>query len=83
MDDIAVRNRAANAQQLLDNELLTEALGRVEKAAIEALAGADVSDARALQRATAELQAARALRADLQSLVRTGKLSERTPLAVA
>lgn len=77
------RARAIRAEQLLGDELLTEALAEIEGAALEALASADVSDFPTLQRHTAELQAARAVRGKLKSIVEQPKFSDRAPPAVA
>lgn len=75
MDAIGKRARAIRAQQLIDDEVLNAALARLENDAIDDLASADLSDGLALQRYTAALQAARALKANLSSLVTTGKLA--------
>lgn len=77
------RTRAARAQQLLDDDVLRDALDAVETDAIDRLASADVADTLALQRHAAALQAARAVRANLTSHINTGRLSEREPPAVA
>jgi hypothetical protein len=77
------RARAIRAEQLLGDELLTEALAEIETAALEALASANVSDFPALQRHTAELQAARAVRDRLKSIVTQTKFSDREAPSVA
>ena len=83
MDAQDRRTRAVRAEQLLGDEVLSAALAGLETAAIDALASADLSDERALQRHTARLQAARELRADLHTMIRDGQTTERVPLAVA
>jgi len=83
MSSIDHRARAIRAEQLLGDELLTEALAEIEGAALEALASADVSDFSALQRHTAELQAARAVRDRLKSIVAQTKFSDREAPSVA
>lgn len=83
MSTIDHRARAIRAEQLLGDELLTEALAEIEGAALEALASADVSDFPALQRHTAELQAARAVRDRLKSIVTQTKFSDREAPSVA
>lgn len=75
--------RAVGAQQLLENETFHEAMNAVEADAVAALAAADLADPASLIRATADLQAVHRVRAYVQSLVTTGKVSARTPPAVA
>lgn len=83
MTAIDHRARAMRAEQLLGDEILAEALAEIEGAALEALANADVSDFQALQRHTAELQAARAVRDRLKSLIAQPKFSDRQTPSVA
>lgn len=83
MSAIDHRARAIRAEQLLGDEILTEALAEIEGAALEALASANVSDFPALQRHTAELQAAQAVRKRLKSIMDQPKFSDRQTPSVA
>lgn len=83
MDPVQRRARGIRAQQILDDEILVEALNRLEADAVDALASADLSDGQALIRHAAELKAARTFRDDLKSLVQTGERATTRPTAVA
>ena len=72
------QGRAARAQALLDDETFREALGAVEADAIDALARANVADPAALIEHTALLQAVRAVRRHVESIVTNGTSSDRT-----
>jgi hypothetical protein len=77
------RARAIAAQQLLDNETFQTLLTQLEADAVDALDLADLANPTSLIRATADLQAARRLRAAAESLVTTGQAAERVPPSVA
>ena len=72
------KGRAARAQALLDDETFRAALGAVEADAIDALARANVADPAALIEHTALLQAVRAVRRHVESIVTNGTSSDRT-----
>lgn len=76
MDHTDIVARGVRAQQLLEDEVLTDALKELERVAVEALARADVSDHLSLMRHTAALQAARAVPEQLTSILTTGELAE-------
>lgn len=81
--DLDREARALRAQALLDDETFRESLGAVEAAAIDALADASVADPAALIEHTALLQAVRAVRRHVESIVTNGTLSVRPGPAVA
>ncbi len=81
MDATEKRARAEAARQLLESDAFREALGAVETAAVDGLAAAALSDASALQRHAALLQAVRAIREQVVQTART--MGERPSPAVA
>lgn len=71
------QGRAARAQALLADETFREALGQIEADAVDALAASSVADPAALIEHTALLQAVRAVRRHIESIVTNGTPSDR------
>ena len=70
--------RAARAQALLADETFVETLAAIEAGAVDALARANVADPAALIEHTALLQAVRAVRRHVESIVTNAAPSDRT-----
>lgn len=70
--------RAMRAQALLDDETFQEALAAIESDAVDALTRSNVADPAALIEHTALLQAVRAVRRHVESIVTNGTPSVRT-----
>lgn len=77
MSDRDPVSRALRAQALLADETFVEALGEIEAGAVDALARANVADPAALIEHTALLQAVRAVRRHVESIVTNAALSDR------
>jgi hypothetical protein len=80
-EDIQIR--AARAQQLLDDEVLNEAMDAVLDQALSFALRAALSDPTECVAAIADLQAAHDLQESLRSFVTAGKAAERKPFKVA
>jgi DNA repair protein RadC len=80
-DDVAIR--AARAQQLLEDEVLNEAMEALHEDAIEIVLRADLASAERCVAAVSYLQATNALIDKLRSFVTAGKAAERKPYKVA
>jgi hypothetical protein len=80
-EDIQIR--AARAQQLLDDEVLNEAMDAVLDQALSLALRAALSDPTECVAAIADLQAAHDLQESLRSFVTAGKAAERKPFKVA
>jgi hypothetical protein len=80
-EDIQIR--AARAQQLLDDEVLNEAMDAVLNQALSFALRAALSDPTECVAAIADLQAAHDLQESLRSFVTAGKAAERKPFKVA
>lgn len=78
-----LEQRAARAEQILNDAVFEEAWADCLELAIGALAQTNLSDAPGLQAATAHLQALYAIRDQLQSFMTTGAMAERPRPSVA
>jgi hypothetical protein len=78
-----VEQRAARAEQIVNDPLFQEAWEACMGQAIEQLTNASLSDAAALQGATARLQALDQIRDQLQSFMTTGAMAARPRPSVA
>lgn len=75
--------RAERARQILADELVQEAFAKVEASAIDGLAEVDLADLDTMRRCAAALQAARAVRQHLTSVIQTGEMAARPRPKVA
>jgi hypothetical protein len=83
MRDEDIQIRAARAQQLIEDEVLVEAVDKITLAALERAARADLSDAAECVACVAAIQATNNFVADLKSFVTSGRAAERKPFKVA
>jgi hypothetical protein len=83
LNDNDAEIRAVRAQQLLDDEVLQEALRALEAHALQTALRAKTYDPHEAVSAISHLKAAHAIRSQLESLITTGKLQGRKPVQVA
>lgn len=70
------QQRAAQAQQILNSELVQEALQVIEKMAVEKIASCDLADEKTLKSMTGILQSSRAFRSMFENWVALGQLEQ-------
>jgi hypothetical protein len=80
-EDVTIR--AARAEQLLDDEVLVEALHGYVTDVIARLLRADLKDAAECVASVAAFQASQEFQNQLRSFVTSGKAAERKPFKVA
>jgi mannose-1-phosphate guanylyltransferase len=83
MSDEDIQIRAARAQQLLEDEVLVEAVDKITLAALERATMANLADAAECVACVAAIQAVNHFVADLKSFVTSGRAAERKPFRVA